>query len=247
MNELIIPALLCVGITLLGAFTQRVSGFGLGIVVMTVSPFLFPTFGEATALAGLISLLSTTYLTVRYRKSIRWRLVLWPLVAFIPVNFLAIRLVAEADIRLLKAALGVLLVLLSIYFIGFSQRLRIKANTATGLISGGLSGLLGGAFSMGGPPIVVYLLAATEEDTTAYLATIQCVFALTGYVATAGRIVGGFVTPRVLLLLPVALAGMALGNLLGGRVYRRLNAQTLRWCVYGFMAVAGGLMVVTAL
>ncbi len=247
MNDIIIAALICIGITAVGAFTQRVSGFGMGIVVMTVLPFLFPTFGEATALSGLVGVISTTYLAVKYRKNIQWKLILWPFLAYIPINYFAIWIVAGSDVSLLKRALGVFLVVLSVYFVFFSAKLKIKANTATGIAAGGLSGFLGGAFSMGGPPVVVYLLGATGDDKTAYIATIQCMFALTGYVSTAGRIANGLVSRRVLLFFPLAALGMALGNLIGGRVYKRLDAQMLKKCVYAFMAVAGVIIFVTTL
>lgn len=38
----------------LASFIQRVSGFGFGIAIMTVLPFLLPSFGEATALSGML-------------------------------------------------------------------------------------------------------------------------------------------------------------------------------------------------
>ena len=40
-------------ISLLASFTQRVSGFGFGIIAMTVFSFALPSYGEATALSGM--------------------------------------------------------------------------------------------------------------------------------------------------------------------------------------------------
>lgn len=53
--QYIIPAVLCALISLTGAFTQRVSGFGYGIIVMMVFPHLI-SYGAANTLSGLISL-----------------------------------------------------------------------------------------------------------------------------------------------------------------------------------------------
>ncbi len=246
MKEILLSAAICIAITLIGAFTQRVSGFGFGIVVMIVLPFIFPTFGEATALAGLVSSISTTYIAIKYRKSIKWKLLIWPLLAYVPINYLAIWLVGELDTSVLKLALGAFLVVLSIYFAFFSERMHIKATPLSGMISGGLSGLLGGAFATGGPPMVVYMLSASGDDKTMYIATVQCFFALTGYVSAIGRIANGLVTERVLILLPIAALGMALGNLIGGRVYNKLSPLMLRRLVYAFMAVSGVIIFITS-
>ena len=47
--QYIIPAVLCALISLTGAFTQRVSGFGYGIIVMMVFPHLI-SYGAANTL-----------------------------------------------------------------------------------------------------------------------------------------------------------------------------------------------------
>ncbi len=247
MDNWLLVAGICFALVLAASFVERVCGFGMGIVMMTVLPFLCKTFGEATALSGLISLVSTTFLAFRYRKHIRLKLLLAPLAAYIPINYLAIWLVSGSDVTVLKIALGIFLILLSLYFIFFSAKISIKANVGTGLCAGSLSGLSGGAFSVGGPPIVVYLLSATGDDKLVYLATIQCFFALTGYVSNFGRLLSGFVTVDVLTLLPIGLFAMVLGIFLGSLVYRKLNAAAMKKCVYAFMAVAGILLIVTSL
>ena len=41
----------------LGAsFVQRTTGFGFGIFIMTLLPFLMSSYGEATALSGLLAI-----------------------------------------------------------------------------------------------------------------------------------------------------------------------------------------------
>jgi len=37
------------------SFVQRVCGFGFGVFIMTMLPFLCPSYGEATTLSGLLS------------------------------------------------------------------------------------------------------------------------------------------------------------------------------------------------
>ncbi len=47
---------------------QRVSGFGFGIFVMTMFPHIMPSYGEATALSGLLSMALAAYVVFRMRK-----------------------------------------------------------------------------------------------------------------------------------------------------------------------------------
>ena len=67
--EFLYIALLAMG----GSLIQRTTGFGFGIFVMTLLPFLMPSFGEATTLSGLLAL-STSFVTcLKMRGLIIWK------------------------------------------------------------------------------------------------------------------------------------------------------------------------------
>ena len=105
----------------LGAsFTQRVTGFGFGIFIMTVLPFLMPSYGEATALSGMLAVISVTITLLRMWRYIQWRKLLPILVTFLLVSFFSVRLVARVDSNLMKRVLGCILVVVSVYFFFFS-------------------------------------------------------------------------------------------------------------------------------
>ena len=38
------------------SFVQRTTGFGFGIFIMTMLPYLMPTYGEATTLSGILAI-----------------------------------------------------------------------------------------------------------------------------------------------------------------------------------------------
>ena len=44
------------------SFIQRVTGFGFGIFIMTILPFIMPSYAEATALSGTLAMV-TAFLT----------------------------------------------------------------------------------------------------------------------------------------------------------------------------------------
>lgn len=228
---------LCAAASFLGAFIQRVSGFGFGIVVMMIFPLMI-SHGEATTLSGLISLLASAFVAYSMRRHIRWKLVLICLVAYTVTNALAVAFVQSADTELLRRLLGGALLLLSLYFLFFSKKINLRPTPVNGCIAGGLSGIMGGMFSMGGPPMVVYYLSACDSGDQ-YLATIQAFFALANVISTATRLAGGMITARVCWLLPGSIAAMLLANALGKRVYGTLSPQRLKAVVYGFMAISG--------
>jgi len=89
------------------------------------------------------------------------------------------------------------------------------------LATGFVSGIVGGSTSMGGPPIVLYLIGR-EPDVAAFRATLLAFF-LPGSVLQIALLAGvGRITGDVLLLagvaLPAVVAGLAAGVWLRGRV-----------------------------
>ncbi len=139
--------------------------------------------------------------------------------------------------------LGIVLILLSLYFLFFDKRINIRPTMPNGIFSGALGGTLGGLFSTGGPPAVLYLTHATPDNAT-YFATIQFYFAVTNVYSTVHRAVNGFITREVLVLAAIGLIGCILGNLVGKLVFDPLDAKKLKLIIYLGMIVSGLLMVI---
>lgn len=237
--KIVLTALICGG----GAFVQRITGFGMGIFAMLFLPYLLPSNGMAVAVMGLVSSVGAVYNAVVQRRHIRLKLML-PLVgaAMVVIPF-AVKLSAELPQAVFKTLLGVVLIVLSVYFLCFSKRIHLKPTVPNGLAAGAVAGLLNGLFNTGGPPAVLYLIHATS-DKAVYFATIQAFFAATNSFSTVNRAIHGMITPTVLGLAAAAMVGWWLGNNLGNRVFERLDAARLRKLVYWGMIVSGVLMIV---
>ena len=69
MENLIYIIILAAG----ASFIQRTIGFGFGIFIMTVLPFLMPSYAEAVTLSGLLSLTSATVVMIQYIKYVTWK------------------------------------------------------------------------------------------------------------------------------------------------------------------------------
>ena len=152
------------------SFIQRTTGFGFGIFIMTMLPFLMPTYGEATTLSGLLAITTSAAIVWRLRSYVTWQR-LWPiLLTFIIVSTVAIFALTRIEDHILRRILGVALILI-----------------------GTLSGLMGGFFGMQGPPAVLYFIHS-EPTKEHYMAMAQTYFLIGNVMMTGVRAYNGFFT-----------------------------------------------------
>lgn len=241
----LLSSLLCAATSCVGNFIQRVTGFGYGIFVMMFFPYLL-SYGEASALAGMISATTSTVTAFTLRKHIAWKNIFAPFFSCTITSYLAIQFMSEQADSTLKLLLGGMLIVLSIYFIFFSGKISIKPTLFAGLVAGALSGVMSGLFAMGGPPMVIYFMSSTD-DMREYLATIQTYFALSNIYTATVKAFSGFITPQVLIFYVIAVISAVIGMLIGQRVFNRCKPQVLKKIIYGFMACSGVINIVSTL
>lgn len=226
-----------------GAFVQRVTGFGMGIFAMLFLPYFMPSHGVTVAVLGTIGSIGAVYNAVRHWKHIRLKIMLPLVCSAMAVIPLAVYWSDVLPQSVIKRILGVVLVVLSIYFLFFSKRIHLKPTVPNGIAAGVLAGLLNGMFNTGGPPAVLYLVHATA-DNAVYFATIQAFFAATNLFSTVTRAVSGMLTAQVLGLSAIAAVGWWGGNALGAGIFNKLDGNRLKKLIYIGMVVSGALMIV---
>ena len=222
---------------IIAGLIQTVTGFGSGIFMMVFFPMLFPILG-ASAISSAISLAGTCTLSWHYRKKCQWKLTLIPALVYILVSSGAILLAPYLPTDLLKKVFGVFLMLLSVYFLVFSSKLKIKATLLSATVCGTLAGILGGLFGIGGPPMVIYFLAALDSKEE-YLGPIQFHFFVTGVYMLFFRIYKGIFTMDMIPYVILGMAGMMIGKKIGTKIVDRINADTMKKLVYAFLGVSG--------
>jgi len=226
-----------------GSFIQRVTGFGFGILCMSMLPFLMPSYGEATALTGLLALVTVSFTAFQMRRHVCWKNLLGTLAVFLVVSFFSVRMVGSISSTTLRKILGVMLILASIYFMVFSGKIRIKPSFPAQASMGTLSGLMGGLFSMQGPPAVIYFLSSTDNKDE-YMATISWYFFLGNIAMTLERGGNGFITPTVLKCWLFAAPSVLIGQWLGIKAFHGVPMASLRKIVYAYIGVAGILAII---
>ena len=216
---------------------QAVTGFGAGIFMMVFFPTLFPIL-NASALSSSISFVATCTLAWHYRKQADWKLTLLPSAIYILMSSVSILLAPFLPTEILKKVFGVVMILLSIYFLTISGKLKVKANMVSATICAMISGVMGGLFGIGGPPMVIYFLAALD-DKEKYLGTIQLFFFITGTYTFIFRIINGIYTVNLVPFTLIGIVGIMVGKKIGLRIVNKINVDTMKKLVYAFLGFAG--------
>ena len=226
------------------SFIQRTTGFGFGIFIMTMLPFLMPTYGEATTLSGLLAITTSAAIVWRLRSYVTWQR-LWPiLLTFIIVSTIAIFALTRIEDHILQRILGVALILISIYFMLFSQRIKLPTTKNVQVGAGTLSGLMGGFFGMQGPPAVLYFIQS-EPTKEHYMAMAQTYFLIGNVMMTGVRAYNGFFTTTVAFDYLYGLGGVIIGTMLGAYVFKHIPNRIFRNIVYAYICISGFIILMT--
>lgn len=149
------------------------------------------------------------------------------------------------DASWLKIILGITLILLSLYFTFFKKDgVKIKPNWFNTISLGSVSGLMGGLFSMQGPPVVYYYLS-TQETKEEYMAQTQCFFLLGNLWMTLLRAGEGIITAEVGKCYLIAITGCLIGMWVGAHIYDKMNKDLLLKVIYIFLAYSGVSMIIS--
>ena len=216
---------------------QAVTGFGSGVFMMIFFPMILPML-QASALSTAIALAMTLGMTISYRHYICKQLLLFPGILYIAASGVAISLAARMSVEPLVKAFGIFLIILAIYFFALEKKIHVQANPKTAGVCAVLAGAADGLFGIGGPPMVIYYLAALQKKEE-YLGTIQAFFFATGIYTVGYRIFAGIYTKELIPLTVVGMIAIIAGKKIGGKIIDKINTDTMRKLVYIFLAFTG--------
>lgn len=236
-----------VGVIFAATLLQSATGFGFGLVAMGVLPLFlpFPAVSMGVPLIMIPALAANFF--ARWR-SFRGRPVLFLAGGLVLGMAPGVYFLAELDEALLKRILGAALVFsVAVRFLG-GKRFRAPAERGSaaerrhhrwlGASCGFASGLLGGAFNIGGPPVIYYLYSLPWSPAH-IIATLQGLFLLTAVLKVALGAGAGILDPGAAGIGLAGVVPMALGVWLGIRLSAKLSGEALRTGAFGFIACVG--------
>ena len=224
-----------------GSLIQAVCGFGFGVFTMMFLPHMMPSTLSAVMVTSLLGMSSSAIVSWRHRRHIQMRKVVIPLLAYFVFSTYMVQVSISTNETLIRRLLGALMIILSVYFIRFSNKVHIRPTKINAVIAGSLGGTMSTLFGMGGPPISAYYLSATDTNEE-YLANIQTYTVLGNLYVNGVRAANGLFSQRELVLWAIGIFAVFFGSYLGKRIFSRLDGYALRRLVYAFMAVSGVIM-----
>ncbi len=231
---------LAIAIATIAGVIRGITGFG-GAMVM--SPPLALLLGPLVAVPVVLLLESVAAapMLVQVRRLVRWR-VIGPIIATacatVPLGTYVLLSVEPQVMR--RVIAGVVIVFALLLLRGWRYAGGQRLATSLGL--GAVSGTMVGATSMGGPPVILYLLAGPDPiaTTRANLTYFVGAISLAGVTALW---LSGVLGPHGLALAAVIAPGYYLGMVAGTRLFARFNDQRFRQFTLVFMmAVSTGIL-----
>jgi uncharacterized membrane protein YfcA len=145
----------------------------------------------------LVSVVVAGVVVAQDWRGVHFRAAAWLIVAALLGIPLGLLLLARADDQLVKLLIGSVIILFSVYSLVIG-RSRSLANDHAGwlMACGFLSGVLGGAYGMNGPPLAVYG-ALRRWSPQHFRATLHAYFLPVSIVGLIGYAVIGFWTDAV--------------------------------------------------
>ncbi|WP_114790766.1 sulfite exporter TauE/SafE family protein [Niabella yanshanensis] len=168
------------------------STFGFGESLVAVPLFvLFMRLEIAVPLSVLMSVLVALLVVVQDHKAIQFSsaksLILYALLG-IPVGLMILKYASEYWV---KIGLGLLIISYSIYALVSKRVKYLEADSQFWLfICGFLSGILGGAYGVNGPPLVVYG-NMRKWSAQHFRATLQAYFLPASFIGIVGYVIQG--------------------------------------------------------
>ena len=226
-------------VTFAGGLMLGYTGWGGAMVSM---PFLTILYGPVNALVILIigALLVTAYLFPTAARIADWRRMTPILIAMavcVPIGNL---LLFALEPNLIRRIIGWLIVGASILILSgwrYSGPQGVGASATTGVISGLINGFVG----LGGPPLVIYMLAL-KLSAAVQRANALVFMAITSVLVLGSTFVGGGVTLENSFLGVLTAPFQIVGGWLGARLFLKLPAEIFKKFSLVALIVLGGIV-----
>jgi uncharacterized protein len=233
-------------IIFLATLIRSTFGFGEALIAVPLLALVIP-IGVAAPVAVLLSITVAAVVVAQDWRKIHVRSTGWllgPTFVGIPLGIL---LLTSSHQTVVKAVLAIVIIAFAGYFLLGKKPPELHNDSAGWLLGCGfVAGVLGGAYGMNGPPLVVYG-AMRRWSPQHFRATLQGYFLPASVVAMAGYWFSGLwtgaVTHYFLISLPAAIPAIFLGRI----VNRRLRGDAFLKYVHCGLVVIGLILLMQAI
>jgi len=219
-------------------------GFGEALVAVPLLALVIPV-NVAAPLAVLASITVACIVVVQDWRKVHLGSASWLVLSTmlgVPLGLMLLRTVAEP---IVKGVLACVIIAFSAYSL-LSRKQRELKNDRFAWLFGFSAGVLGGAYGMNGPPLVVY--GSLRGWSPQYFrATLQGYFLPASLAGLLGYQLAGLWTPEVNRLYSLSLPFVVLATFLGRAINRRITAHRFLLFVHIGLIVVGTVLLLQAI
>ena len=225
-------------LVLFASMLQGATGFGSGLVLMATLPF-FISIKTATIVVSFTVMFISLFMVWRNRKSIDFQMTIYPLIGMLTFMPLGVFILDNVNEDVLKYILGFLIIVISIFFfVAGNTEIKINPSPVKGVIVGMIGGILGGMFTIGGPPLVIYFIQVAKDKLN-YKSSLDFIFTATSIYRLVWLYALGNIEPQIYPNVFVSLIVGIIGTSLGFSLFTKINRELLSKTIYVVMIFAG--------
>lgn len=208
-----------------GGFVRGYSGFGSSMIWVSSLTLVIPP-AEIVPILLALEVIASLHLLPQAWSSVDWSSVGWLTISAWITTPLGVWLLATTPAREMQIAIS-LLVLASAVLLWRGYRMSRAPGKAATVTTGIMSGLLNGATSAGGPPVVIFYFS-TPAGMNAQRASLIAYFLGSDAFGAIVAAMSGLVTSESLVRLALFVPAMLVGTALGGRRFLRTTPEAFR-------------------
>ncbi len=230
-----------IAVIFLAALIRSTVGFGEALVAVPLLALRIPV-AVAVPLAVLVSVIVAATVVAQDWRYIHFRSAGWLVMTSLAGIPLGLWLLLKFENHLAKMILGLLIAGFASVFLLAKSLIHLKREHTGWLVCAGfISGVLGGAYGINGPPLVIYGILRRWSPQH-FRATLQGYFLPVSLVVLVSDAALGLWQPAVTRYFLVAIPGLALAMLIGRYLHGKIKGESFYRCVYVGLLVSGGLL-----
>lgn len=218
------------------------AGFGGGIIAIPFLALLFQ-LRVLSPFNNLLGFTSNLFLIKTYYKNVNYAILLPIIIGNLIGSIIGIHYLLAVQNDTLLKILGIIILFSSIFLFLADKKIIIKPNVLIGLISGIISGALSALFSVGGPPLLLYLTSIIK-DKTQLRATSLGFFLINGIMQVILIFINRLATQEVITLFILFIPVLLLGNWIGNKIHLKTSEIIFRRIVFAILILSGCILLI---
>lgn len=238
------------------SIVHGIAGFGLAQVSMGFMP-LFRSAASSAVIFSMVAVVSNfrVWLSVRDEFDVKdWMKPVIGLAAGMPLGLYVFNQMNESQV---KIAIGIVL-LIAVFLIVLREQTTIMENWfkdreyepkwAIPILVGFISGILGGAVAIPGPPMILYgafMVSTGIWSGKKMKATFTAFFGTLMLYRVATVVAQGSVTPSLVVEALIAIPAMLLGAWIGILIFNKIPKKIFQWIVIAMLTINAFVLLLT--